>query len=441
MLNYAQNPIPQVPASQFNALGGLTFPGVGGVSRNLWNYYKKQFMPRFGLAYSITPKTVIRTGYGIYFQQLGIVNVGGSGAGGGGGGVLNQAGFGATTSFVGSTDNGQTYVANLTNPFPGGFVAPTGSSAGFSTFQGQNISFYPKSMRNPYMQRWQFALQQQLPFTSLIEVSYVGNRSTRLLATQDFDAIPRQYLSTLPTRDQATINLLGAQVANPFYPLLPRTNLAATTVATSQLLRPNPQFSGITALENAGFSWFHSFQGRIEKRFSRGLAAQYSFTWAKWMQATSYLNATDRIPEKVISDLDRPFRHVLTAIYELPFGPHKYLLEFREQGHRAPGWRLAGAGRLHAPNRRGAGLWKRPPEPRDDNGQRSVARGPAQCHAMVQRERLQPGLQPATRVQHSVAVVRFQRGSRAACEQLGLFGDQERRNHGAGAVSVHRGVY
>jgi hypothetical protein len=52
----------------------------------------------------------------------------------------------------------------------------------------------------------------------------------------------------LPARDQATINLLSAQVANPFYPLLPRTNLAATTVARSQLLKPDPQFSGVTAI-------------------------------------------------------------------------------------------------------------------------------------------------------------------------------------------------
>ena len=299
-------------------------------------------MPRIGLAYSVTPKTVIRTGYGIYFQPLGIVNVAGSGAGGGGGGALNQAGFGSTTSFVGSTDNGQTYIANLTNPFPGGFVAPTGSAAGLSTFQGQTISFYPASMRNPYMQRWQFAVQHQLPFTSLVELSYVGNRSTRLLATQDLDPIPRQYLSTLPTRDQTTINLLNSQVANPFYPLLPRTNLAATTVALSQLLRPYPQYSGITALENSGFSWFHSFQGRIEKRFSKGLAAQYSLTWAKWMQATAYLNTTDRIPEKVISDLDRPFRHVLTAIYELPFGAHKNLLNSGNKFvvHMVSGWQI-----------------------------------------------------------------------------------------------------
>jgi hypothetical protein len=82
----------------------------------------------------------------------------------------------------------------------------------------------------------------------------------------------------------------------------------------------------MTALQNSGFSWYHSLQVGVEKRFSHGLSAQYSFTWSKWMQATSYLNQTDPIPEKVISDLDRPVRHVLSFIYELPFGPGKNLL-------------------------------------------------------------------------------------------------------------------
>jgi hypothetical protein len=54
------NPISQVPASQFNVSGGLTFAGVGGVPRNLWNTSKKEFMPRIGFAYSLTPKTVLR---------------------------------------------------------------------------------------------------------------------------------------------------------------------------------------------------------------------------------------------------------------------------------------------------------------------------------------------------------------------------------------------
>ena len=310
--SYAQNPIPQVPASQFNVRGGLTFAGVGGASRNLWNTSTKEFMPRIGFAYSMTPKTVLRGGYGIYFEPLGVMNV-----------QVNQTGFNSSTAFVGSLDTGQTYVANLTNPYPGGFTPPLGAAGGLSTFLGQNISFFNRRLTNPYMQRWQFALQRQLPGNSVLEVSYVGNRGTRLRATQDLNPIPRPYLSTLPARDQATINLLSAQVPNPFYPLLPRTNLAATTVARSQLLKADPQFSGVTSIMNSGFSWYHAFQMRAEKRLSAGLSAGYSFTWSKFMQAIAYLNPTDPTPEKVISDLDRPFHSVATVLYELPFGQGK----------------------------------------------------------------------------------------------------------------------
>src|SRR5262249_54331137 len=222
-------------------------------------------------------------------------------------------------------DNGQTYVANLANPFPGGFIAPIGAAGALGTFLGQNISFFNQNLTNAYMQRWQLALQRELPWNSLLEVSYVGNRGTRLRATQDLNPIPRQYLSTQPARDQTTINFLGAQVANPFYPLLPRTNLAATTVARSQLLKPYPQFSGLTAVMNSGFSWYHGFQLRAEKRLSAGLSAGYSFTWSKFMQAISYLSPTDPTPEKVISDLDRTFRSVVTFVYELPFGKGKLI--------------------------------------------------------------------------------------------------------------------
>lgn len=307
--NYAQSPIAQVPSSQFKVAGGLTFAGVGGRSRGLWNTSTKEFMPRIGFAYSLRPTTILRGGYGIYFEPLGVVNLN-----------VNQSGFSSSTAFTGSIDNGQSYIANLTNPFPGGFVRPVGAALGASTFLGQGISFFNPGTTNPYMQRWQFAVQQQLPEKTVLELSYVGNRGTRLRATQDLDPIPRQYMSTLPARDQATINALGAQVANPFYPLLPSTNLASTTVSASQLLRPYPQFSGISASMNSGFSWYHGLQARLEKRISSGLSAQYSFTWSKFMQAISYLNATDPIPEKVISDMDHEFRSTVTGIYELPFG-------------------------------------------------------------------------------------------------------------------------
>ncbi len=330
---YAQNPIPDVPVEQFRVRGGLTFAGAGGLPRTLWNTATSNFMPRIGFAYSATPKIVVRGGYGIYFEPLGALAL-----------HVDQTGFSATTTLVPSLDNGQTYIATLGNPFPGGFLRAAGAAGGLATFLGQGISFFDERLVNPYMQRWQFAVQRELPASNLIEVSYVGNRGTRLRAGRDLDPIPRQYLSTLPARDQNTIDALNRQVANPFYPLLPGTNLASTTVARAQLLRPFPQFSGISAAMNAGYSWYHALQVRYEKRFSAGLSASLSYTWQKLMEATSYLNPTDIRPEEVISDQDRTQRLAVIWIYEFPFGDHKRLRVSRNRvaAQAISGWQVQG---------------------------------------------------------------------------------------------------
>jgi hypothetical protein len=272
-------------------------------------------MPRFGFAYSVTPRTVLRGGYGIFFDALGITNV-----------HVNQTGWSRSTDLVLSVDNGQNYLTSLTNPFPGGFLAPLGSGGGLSTNLGQSVSFFREDLTSSYMQRWQVAIQQQLPKNHLIEVSYVGNRGTGIRVGRDLDPIPRQYLSTQFFRDNATNNTLGAAVANPFYPLLPGTGLSGTTVNRSQLLRPYPQFTGNTPVgadENIGYSWYHSMQVRIERRFSAGLNASMSYTWSKMMEATGFLNATDPRLEEVISNQDRTHRLVVTWLYELPFGRGK----------------------------------------------------------------------------------------------------------------------
>jgi hypothetical protein len=312
LANYARNPIPEVPVGQFKALGGLTFAGVNGQPRTLWKTDQNLFMPRFGFAYSITPMTVVRGGYGIFFDALGVTNV-----------HVNQTGFSQSTDLVPSLDNGLTYVANLTNPFPGGFLLPTGAASGLSTNLGQGISYFENDTTSSYMQRWQLALQRQLLAGSLIEVSYVGNRGTRMQVGRDLNPVPAQYMSTLPVRDQDAINFLGAQVPNPFYPLLPKTNLASTSVPRSQLLRPFPQFSGVSTNQNIGYSWYHSLQVRFEKRFSKGLSSSLSYTWSKTMEASSFLNPTDPRLEEVISGQDRTHRLAVTWLYELPLGRGK----------------------------------------------------------------------------------------------------------------------
>src|SRR5262249_25363085 len=113
--NYALSPIPEVPVGQFRPMGGLTFAGVNGQPRELWKSDQNLLMPRIGFAWSVTPRTVLRGGYGIFFDAFGVVNVN-----------ANQIGFSQTTDMVPSLDNGLTYAANIANPFPGGFIQPLG---------------------------------------------------------------------------------------------------------------------------------------------------------------------------------------------------------------------------------------------------------------------------------------------------------------------------
>src|SRR5262249_34211074 len=131
---YAANPIPQIPAAQFRVRGGLTYPGINGLSSSLWNNSKTNLMPRISFAYSITASTVFRGGYGIYFEPLGVPNQ-----------DVIQTGFSQTTALNPTLDNGLNFIATVANPFPGGLLLPAGSAGGLSTNLGQNISFFNHS--------------------------------------------------------------------------------------------------------------------------------------------------------------------------------------------------------------------------------------------------------------------------------------------------------
>lgn len=328
--NYARNPLPELPASQFKLNGGLLFAGVGNEPRKLWSADKNNFSPRVGIAWNVHKNTVIRGGYGLFYVPLGADRQ-----------SVNQSGYSLRTALVASADNGQTYIASLSNPFPAGWPNPPGSSKGLATDVGQGISYFRNAPVNGYMQRYSFGIQQQLPKDFFFDVSYIGNRGSSLGVTRQFTPIPNSLLSTSPARDQATINYLSAQVPNPFFPL-PGTNLAGVNVARSQLLRPYPHFTSITSAEPEGASWYHSLQTTFERRFRQGYTFQFNYTFSKMMEANGFLNDGDINPERVISDLDRTHRWALSGIYELPFGPGKpYLANSNALVRQlAAGWQL-----------------------------------------------------------------------------------------------------
>jgi hypothetical protein len=317
LANYAKNPLPELPVGQFSVKGGLTFAGVNGQPRTLYNADKNNFMPRIGVAYSMDQKTVIRGGFGMYFGSLGTRLA-----------DVVQPGFSRPTSLVPSTDGGVTMTATLANPFPNGFLQPQGAGDGPATNVGNAISFFTPTPAAARLHKWQAGIQRELPGRFVFEVGYSGARNRDLEVSRQISALPNKYLSTSPARDQATINFLTANVPSPFVgiPQFNGTTLAGSVISRASLLAPFPQFNGVSYFTYDGKAWFDSMNVRLEKRFSRGYTVVANYTWSKFLEATNLLNAGDADPSKVISDQDFPHHVSVTSIFELPLGKgRKYL--------------------------------------------------------------------------------------------------------------------
>jgi len=303
--NYARNPIPEVPVANFKVLGGLTFAG-GAKGHSLWSGQAVNVMPRIGIAYALNSKTVIRAGYGIFYDTIGTNRT-----------PAIQTGFTSSTPMIPSYDNGITYASNIANPFPNGLLAPLGAAGGLATNLGQSLSFYPNQRVQPYSQRWSFGFQRELKFGFVLDSSYVGNRGTQLQIARELNYTNPAYLSTTGSRDANTINFLSQQFPNPFFGL---NSVYPQNISRANLLTRYPEFGSILETLPVGYSIYHSLQTQLQKRMANGFTINVGYTWSKLMDATAFLNPGDPTSWYGISTLDRPHRVVASSLWEVPIG-------------------------------------------------------------------------------------------------------------------------
>ncbi|HEY1340153.1 MAG TPA: hypothetical protein VGF59_21730, partial [Bryobacteraceae bacterium] len=149
---------------------------------------------------------------------------------------------------------------------------------------------------------------------------------------------------------------LQQSVLNPFFGIITTGPESGATIPLSYLLAPFPQFTTVFAsYPIGGYSIYHAFQLKIEKRFSRGLATLVSYTAQKliddFSQISNVGNSTGGIQdiyngraERAVSSNDRSQRLVISGTYELPFGRGKAFGKHwnRAVDAMAGGWQVNG---------------------------------------------------------------------------------------------------
>lgn len=301
---YAASPIPEVSAQAFKVQGGLQYATAD--NPRFWNPEKTTFQPRAGFAYRFDDKTVLRGGVGLYVVPFVIDGV-------------QQYGYAQSTPISVTPDGGLTFNGNSQNPWPAGVLQPSGNTLGVSTYLGRSISFTPTDRTAGRSLRWAISLQRELRGNWVVEASYVANRGYDLRTSLDMNSIPAQFLSTSPIRDDAVVTQLGRQVTNPFAGLVPGVSLNNKTVAANQLLRPFPQFTGVTGQQYDGKTRYDSFLLNFSKRFAGRYAIDVNYTFSRLRESLLRLNPSDPNYTESIGRNDTPHRVAGSFVWELPF--------------------------------------------------------------------------------------------------------------------------
>jgi hypothetical protein len=316
--------------------GGEIFANSNNRSPN-YNTSYLGFGPRLGIAYRPIEKTVIRTGFGIYYSS---VRSGASGVG-----PPGFQGYDEYTPWINTYQNdGVTPWGRLSDPFPSGIRLPPGGALGLRNDIGFGAVGPIPSIDSavPYEESWSFGVQRELPANFLIDANYIGKAGHHLYFA---GAGGLNFLGPQIEHFSASqIAALNTYVNNPFLGIItdPNSSLSQPTTQLSQLQSPFPQFTGFSGDSPPwANSIYNSLQLRVEKRFSHGLQALVTYTWSKSIDDASSTDGSvtwlggvangpqdpnNRHLERSLSTFDIPRVLQLSYVYELPIGKGKPLL-------------------------------------------------------------------------------------------------------------------
>ena len=334
--------------------GALIYAGTGEGrqgTRSLADSYFKAFGPRFGMAYTLKEKTVIRASAGLSYGNITTVT-----------GSTHQRGFTLGLNFP-DNSNGILPSYLVKNGLPA-WSAPPFINPSFANRDAMPWWQGSEATTPPAFVTWNLSIQRQLSPTMVMETSYNASLGSGLQAgllnyNQLDPKLLTQYGATLLNSRFDSPAAIAAGIRAPYpsfgeAPGLRGTGGWGTQATVRQALRPYPQYSSIDTAsgggDHSGHSTYHAAMIRFEKRYSGGLQFQTSYVFSKLLtDADSYwvggaaMDHFNRGLEKSIGQFDVPHNFKMGTVYDLPFGKGKRFLANNTAANWVlGGWRVSG---------------------------------------------------------------------------------------------------
>ncbi len=353
-----------------NLPGSVLYQGFGPNTcncKNFMDFYWYAFGPRIGVAYQLTPKTVIRSGWGFFyggpmtFQS----SAGGQGSPPGAGtgyDTINFAGRAGASALPNGLKGGLSidtslFASTLHKP---GALPTISPSTDLSNLNGPDI-YDPALGRPPRTSQFNLALQREIIAGMTLEAAYVGNRGVRLLASMyPLNSVTPAMLAArgLSLSNPANLTLLRSQIGSAAARAagfsLPFANYPPTNTVAS-VLRPFPQYGGLTPTSPVGNSWYDSLQMKLNAKLKYNITALGTYTYSKSMTRTGTFNDwTNMGTQRALDGNSIPSSLSVNVIYQTPHLTSGFLGQNRIVRQVLSDWQISAVMRYQSGSLMGA---------------------------------------------------------------------------------------